>query len=262
MDAKAWVAEFHDWCEWMLDRHIQFDVVYFGHPEMWDDQQVLGDLSQYRGLILPSVDCLTDAQASALRDAALSGTEIYTTGSLGTRDEDYNNLSTPRSDGIPLRQARQVATDFAKTLEALGPVQTDAGNDVRITMWKSTEGKWRTVHFFTHQYDKQRDRPIPHGPIEVKLTIPKSMKIDTILATSFDHDEYTLDFDRDNDSLSFTLPRLLQYTMVVLGEKAEWEQAQKEAEARKAADREMVKREALRRDEWVRTQQSEASPSP
>lgn len=261
IDAKAWVAEFHDWCEWMLDNHIQFDVVYFGHPEMWDHSETLAQLNRYMVLVIPSADCLTEAQADTLRNCADSGTRIYVTGSLGTRDEDYNNLERPRSDGISTREAHR-SGDMLKNLKAVSPIDVDAGEDVRVTVWRGTEGNWWTVHLFTHQYDRQRDRAIPHGPIQVTLKVPKEMRIDSVLALSFEHDAYDLEYTRQGEGLTFALPQFGQYTMVAVGERAEWENGQKQVEAQRTADKELVKREAKLREEWVRMNAANESPSP
>jgi hypothetical protein len=243
IDAKAWVAEFHDWCNWMLDNHIQFDVVYFGHPEMWDDTEVLAELTRYKVLILPSTDCLTEHQAEALRRCADSGSHIYVTGSLGTRDEDYNNIDPPRSQGIATRPARR-SPDMLSDLRQSSPVSVHADRYIRVAVWRSTEGNWWTVHFFTRQSYRTREEGI-----DVTLTVPPDMTIDSVLAVSFEHDAFPLEFDRDDDTLTFTLPQLYHYTMVVIGEKAEWEKAQEEAELRREADREMVKQEAELREE-------------
>ncbi len=48
------------------ERHVPYDVLVLGHPDLYDDRPNLERLRKYRYLVLPAVDCVSDQQAAAI----------------------------------------------------------------------------------------------------------------------------------------------------------------------------------------------------
>ncbi|MFQ5809441.1 MAG: hypothetical protein ACE5JM_07470, partial [Armatimonadota bacterium] len=68
--------------------HIPFDVVLLRHPEIHPDRVTLQDLKQYRLLVLPALECLSDSQIELLADYLRAGGTLGVIGDCGVRDED------------------------------------------------------------------------------------------------------------------------------------------------------------------------------
>jgi hypothetical protein len=77
------------------DLHIPYEVLCFGHPDLWEDAEMLARLSRYDAVLLPAVDCMTDAQAAAIAKFSAHGGKVITCGPLATRDEDFHRRRAP-----------------------------------------------------------------------------------------------------------------------------------------------------------------------
>ena len=79
------------------ENHIPYDVIVFGHPELWDDEPTFERLKeQYQLVILPGVDAMTDDQVQALLDVAAKGTIVLADEAV-SRDENLNARPSPAS---------------------------------------------------------------------------------------------------------------------------------------------------------------------
>ncbi len=82
------------------DRHIPYEVLPLGHPDIFDDTPMLAGLEKYDALIIPEADCVSDAQADALRQWVRSGGSLILWGTVGTRDEDMHHRTIPVFDDL------------------------------------------------------------------------------------------------------------------------------------------------------------------
>jgi hypothetical protein len=80
---------------------VPYDVVVFGAPSYWSDDDLTDTLGRYKVLMLPNVACLTEKQADALRQFAHHGGQVIVSGDLAVRDEHYRRRVQPLlSDGL------------------------------------------------------------------------------------------------------------------------------------------------------------------
>ena len=68
--------------------HLPYDVVIFNHPEIHADHVTLEDLKAYRLTILPSLECLSDAQVDLFTRYVRGGGTIGLIGQCAVRNED------------------------------------------------------------------------------------------------------------------------------------------------------------------------------
>ncbi|MEM2922139.1 MAG: hypothetical protein QXF26_07470, partial [Candidatus Bathyarchaeia archaeon] len=73
--------------------HIPFDVVIFGHPELYDDSFHLEKMKAYDVVILPLITHISSRQVEAIRSYLKSGGRVVFTHGLPTYDEEHNPLS-------------------------------------------------------------------------------------------------------------------------------------------------------------------------
>ena len=92
-------ASFDGYARALEHAHIPYDVLIFGHPDFWDDQDALKRLMQYSVVILAHVDCMSDDQAMAVKSFVKRGGTLVTVGDywtdVGTRTEDYERRGEP-----------------------------------------------------------------------------------------------------------------------------------------------------------------------
>lgn len=132
MDTMARVLE---------DLHIMFEVVIFGQPDVWNDQETFKRLSRYDALVLPEMECLSLAQEKAIRMFLKEGGTVLICGPLGIRDENFRVRKAPiwtteerkHLITIPPEMMRSHLELRTKTKE---PSSTELGKKV----WKVLEG--------------------------------------------------------------------------------------------------------------------------
>lgn len=78
---------------------VPYDVVVFGAPGYWDDDDLADTLSRYRVLVLPNVECMTGKQADVVRRFTDSGGRVVVSGDLAVRDERYGRRAQPLLGG-------------------------------------------------------------------------------------------------------------------------------------------------------------------
>jgi len=110
------------------DSHIPFDSVFFGHPDFWDDSRLAAALKQYKLVVLPGVDCLSDSQIQVLKDYLAGGGAIVATGSLGDRNENHALRSQPASTSFT-GNSRFVLLSGSPDVSYFDAVENKGGTD-------------------------------------------------------------------------------------------------------------------------------------
>jgi hypothetical protein len=82
------------------DRHIPYEVLPLGHPDIFDDTSMLAGLEKYDAVIIPEADCISDEQAGALAKWVRSGGSLVLWGDVGTRDEEMRHRGVPVFAGL------------------------------------------------------------------------------------------------------------------------------------------------------------------
>ena len=77
------------------DEHIPYEVLIFGHPDVFDDTRELARLDKYKMLVMPSVDCLSNRQVKAVSDWVRRGGRLVLWDEVGTRDEELKRRHEP-----------------------------------------------------------------------------------------------------------------------------------------------------------------------
>lgn len=69
------------------DQHRPWEALLFGYPGVFDDAEGLARLGQYRSVILPGVDAVSDTQLAALENFVRKGGNLILWGDCGENDE-------------------------------------------------------------------------------------------------------------------------------------------------------------------------------
>lgn len=154
--------------EVLRQEHVPYDVCILDYPPLWDAQEQTERLREYDRIVLPGVECVSDAHRNGIQAALETGTEVIVTGDTPTRDEEYRPRSDMRSllrnadgarildtDPEPDAGGRSAARLADAVAERSPPIETDLDHDIGITTFEQPD---RTVvHFVNYEYDPERD---------------------------------------------------------------------------------------------------------
>ncbi|MBX7148892.1 hypothetical protein K1X76_07370 [bacterium] len=79
--------------------HLQYEVVFFGHPEFPMQKLNTNDLLKYKALVIPAGTNLTDEQIILLKNYMDNGGKVFYTASLGTKDAYNKTRNDPTTSG-------------------------------------------------------------------------------------------------------------------------------------------------------------------
>ncbi|MFA5189508.1 MAG: hypothetical protein WC740_02220 [Verrucomicrobiia bacterium] len=112
-----------------------YDVVVFGSPNYWNDDELAATLSRYKVLVLPNAECMTRQQAGAVRQFALNGGRVIVSGDLAVRDERYRQCSQPSLNGdFDGRMIRIGNAPEALQRALRAKIKAEAGAHQRLTL--------------------------------------------------------------------------------------------------------------------------------
>jgi hypothetical protein len=226
----------------MEEGHLSYDVVIFNHPEIHADHTTLDELRRYKLLILPALECLSDAQVELIARYLAAGGTVGTIGPCGVRNEDNLPRATPalerwRAAGrvIDLMPGQKFfaprATESPKTQQiidaaiasvrkALGARPILEGPLPRLLWVKS----WRhgadlvSVHFVNYDVDYGSGTARPTAPVEnVSLLLPPGVTADEAAWLTPDGKRQPIPLRHSGQRVEFPLPAVHVYGVLVVG---------------------------------------------
>jgi len=214
--------------------HVPYDVVIFGHPDLWSDEGLGARLENYDLVILPSADCLSDFQIRALEDYLENDGSILFTGDLGARDEGFATRSpsriarlqaspsvrelagSPGREFYEKRRARQPEADavFARIVAGIDAlpvyerqITTSAPETIAMNIYAHQTGGI-SIQLLNYGYDEDTDSLDSCGPFELQLRVPEGFSLgdsDVFLTEDRGHYE-ALDCSLSEGRLSISVP--------------------------------------------------------
>ncbi|HUT92068.1 MAG TPA: hypothetical protein VMY37_21415 [Thermoguttaceae bacterium] len=222
--------------------HLPYDVVIFNHPEIHADHATLEDLKAYRLMILPSLECLSDAQVDLLTRYVRGGGTIGLIGQCAARNED--NLPRRESAVAEWRKAGRVVDVLppgrgflevrAKESDATRALTRTAIESVRNALdgkmvlsgdlprllWVKT---WRhaddfvSLHFVNYDVDFESGNAAPTRPVELAVTLPPGVPGEEAVWLTPDGKAQAVDLRADGPRIAFTVPSVRVYGVLVVG---------------------------------------------
>ena len=225
--------------------HIPYDVVVFGHPELWDDAGLGERLAGYDVVILPDVDCLSGYQIQALEAYLDGGGRILYSGTLGSRDEDYELrpsesvadlvqgdavveiAGTPARDYYQKRIGGLAGTSwpFDRVVEGIDSIPdyerqilTDAPDTIGMNVYAQSGGGL-LVHMVNYDYEQESDELNASGPFTIRLGLPGEFQLDgvTALWTGDDGQSGDLTYSVEGGRIVLTVPGVECHSILAIG---------------------------------------------
>lgn len=253
----GYAADFITVAQALIDSNVMFDCALFHHPEIHDDKDFLARLMEYDTVILPNVDCLSKAQAAALRKMSKMGKRILVLGELGERDEDFNRVNRSKGINFTRLDRAQDVLDYVQPDNAIR-ISTNPSDSISATIFKRLEGRLLIISLLNRENEDKMLDASWSSPITVKIRIPEGFAYDTIYVTSWEHDEIemkpkAIDAPKGSSGGSWievTVPKVQHYSAIVFGKKAEIDKENAAELTWIAEDREQVKRDFEARRKW------------
>ncbi|MGD0005964.1 MAG: beta-galactosidase trimerization domain-containing protein [Anaerolineaceae bacterium] len=258
------IDAFHGWARLLEGDHTPYDVIIFGHPELWDDRDALASLSRYQVLILPQVDALSDQQMAALASYVAGGGNLIFSGSGTVRDENFKL----RANGIPnllnlchgacgvgtiSQVAGQEDASFFRNLVAgkVAPEQkslsailqkanktqlisTNASQAITINLYHNGD-QGLFIHLLNYSIDVKTDFVNKTEPIELDVVLPNSSASSALKASFIDPElpaplDLSLEFNQG--SVRLQVPPFSIYAVIEIYDPTEKAAAEALAQAR------------------------------
>ncbi|MEM3944274.1 MAG: hypothetical protein QXJ59_09330 [Thermofilaceae archaeon] len=175
--------------------HLPYEVLIFGHPDLFNDSYYLGKLEQYDLVILPHVTHISEDQLNAIENFLKAGGKIVFTGGLPTRDHEHNPLTGRTAERMAAllnkhpgrvllvdekigldwfygsKDRKLLLTNFQKVLETvLGrlPIKLEGATDsVEVSLLKK-QGV-TALHLINYQYELGNDSFKQLGNISILI---------------------------------------------------------------------------------------------
>lgn len=243
-------ASIHGFARALGDLHIPYDIVIFGHSDLYEDDPALKDLSKYDLVILPNVDCMNDRQTEALKQYAKQGGAIVASGEVATRDENYVRRSSNVLDQLAQLAGKRVALltgqpevsywtnvivkgidDQAslqrifRAVETLAKIPSIVADNRRLVsvnlLWLPTPSPRLILHIINYNYDFETDSVKTQEEIPVRIRIPTDFRVGRVECLSPDlgstTEEVVLQHKMANsETIEFTIPRVFLWAMIAV----------------------------------------------
>ncbi len=226
--------------------HFPYDAIVFGHPEIWDDAKAFERIKrQYKVIILPGVDAVTDAQLDLLKTCQQNGARIIIDHGFASYDENLNQRE--KVDVAALRPVQPVTKE---TIVQAAPnatlVRMEAPTSVTVNVWRSCRGESLDVHLLNYDVSIGDEKVNPVRGIKLTVALPDDLKVDQCLLARPGQPATKLDMTRQRAAATVVVPRIDAYGIASFTAKGVLDSAQRQAEARRGADRAKVRRMASR----------------
>lgn len=177
-------SSFHGTVTLLRESQIPYDVVVFGHPELWPDAENLEDLLTYDAVILPEVECITTAQRTALETVLADGGVLVSCGSppdrTGTYErqpdgfELFGRAETLVLDADPGKQRLEARSQGGSLIATLNQHGVDSAtitpdDTVGINNLVGADGRIQYVHLLNYDYDPEADDFRRKTALEIQL---------------------------------------------------------------------------------------------
>jgi hypothetical protein len=213
------------------DAHIPYKPVVFGHPDLLDDEEQLASLDRYDMLVLTDVDCVSDRQAEAVRRFKKRGGRVVVIGDFGSRNENFIPREEPlMASELPVtvvsdfrdlktspEKVHAARTALCEAIQRPQPIiETDAPPTLNMAFWRDAGGRRLCLHMVNSNVDLKRHGFRPATSVEISLRLPERFDFNRIRLISPDTPPSDLAFKRQGETVSFRVPSVRCYAIVVL----------------------------------------------
>jgi hypothetical protein len=192
-----------DWSAWenylnlgqcLQEAHVPFKVIFCGDSQLFPAVPDAGELARYRLLVIPPGHFFNEEVSRLLEQYSQQGGQILTLNAPG----EIQDISS-RIKGIGVQTG----------------LETNASGNLGITINRKDDAI--IAHIVNYNYDYGIHDFIPENGVEITLDIPESLTSGdkTLKLISPDFPEATLSYSLTGNRLTFTIPEIYVYSIVL-----------------------------------------------
>jgi len=224
------------------EAHLPYDVIIFNHPEIHRDRLTLSDLKKYRLIVVPAVECMSDAQAALIGEYLKGGGRVATIGEVGVRDEDNKRraqsvvqdwrakgrvrdllqggaLPFHRSDGNR-EKSLQAISQAGAAAKGILPTDPILKGPIPRMLWVKTwthRGGFMGAHFVNYDVDYEAAKAKPTEPFPLSLRLPEGVRAEEAVFLEPTGRRVPLKFRTRGNRVELTVPSVSVYGVLVIG---------------------------------------------
>ncbi|WP_133412117.1 hypothetical protein [Halalkaliarchaeum desulfuricum] len=208
-----------------------YDVIIFGHDDLWDDSEQLDRLAQYDAVLFPNVAAISDEQVMALNEALDQGTTMIATGGFPSRDEQYMT-TIDTGESVTHRNSIVFSDDLTSSAldttvpDDLNAALTDSVTrtirfsgdiDVGLTIMGQADNEQTIIHFVNYEYNPTDDSMAVHTSLNVTIDLEAVTGVHYYSPKG----RGELSTDVNDDGYQVTIPRLETWVFLVVNHSTE-----------------------------------------
>lgn len=213
----------------LREAQIPYDVIVFGHSRLWGDAEQLDRLKGYDAVVLPGVECLSQAQVTTIAAYLDSAGAVVTSGPPPERDEmfvpDDDVVAVMGRDEVtvladdPGHQRAITGESEGSLVEALvdhgiEPVTDESDPTLAVNRMTQPAESRTVVHLLNYDYAPKTDAFTPKDDVTLRLRTPEH---EVTVARYFSPQRIIdLDFSAESGRIELTVPELVEWGFIVL----------------------------------------------
>lgn len=239
------------WAQLLEETHVPYEVNCWWHPLLGDDRVSLERLNRYQVLILPGIDCFTDAQREAVRTFQSRGGRVIGIGCPKSYDAD--SVVRPDGETLAVHGQQLIEVDPATVTacavagekptpenlvkaQAAAPLlqaalqralahdqvlQTDASRMVWANLWLDDTRQVLALHLVNGDIDTTANHFRPVENCRWRLRLPAGLKVTDAVTITPDAENIAsqakpIEVKVADGWATLIVPRLESYTVVAL----------------------------------------------
>lgn len=227
----------------MEEGHVPFDIVILNHPEIHADRVTLEELKRYDLVVLPAVECLSDAQVALVQQYHEAGGVLGLLGTSGVRDENNVPRAAPPAllqgsaawviDLLPGKHFRPLRAGDGPATRALTDVAVEnmrqglgekavIGKDLPRMLWLKTwthGDEFLSVHLVNYDVSFDSGTAKPTGPLNLVVTLPQGVPAEEALWLTADGKSETVAMTLSGTQATIAIPPVRVYGVLLIGRK-------------------------------------------
>jgi hypothetical protein len=156
-------------CDALSSSAQAYDVVFFPDGTLRADSLTVGDLTQYRVLILPGCHFLTGTQAALIEEFMDQGGKVITEGNLGMNQPEETRRRLLDHANIDITDSLEALVNAWRSADP--QIQVDANLDLAVNIQRVESGA--AVHIIRYDYREEEDRVPPLDTLEMTIRLPE-----------------------------------------------------------------------------------------
>lgn len=228
------ISSFVGTAQLLRENQILYDVILFGHPDLWDNTKQLDRLEKYDSIIFPAVESISSKQRQTIDEYIESGGSVITSGDPPGRDAMYveaektaNTFDSESVSILPADPGANVENESGSGESLLAELRKSginsivptAGSNLAVNRLQLQNSSTTVIHLLNYDYSPDTDAF--REKTEVTVNIDPSRTSAGFARFYSPQMVQDIDVETGSDAIQITIPSINEWGFVVLAESKE-----------------------------------------